>query len=121
MAKTPVITAFPAATIPEPPGTLGESGRELWRTMQARYVLEYGHAEALLMACMARDEIAACTAAIERDGLMLTGSQNQPIANPLISKRAAAEKRVVQCLNAMGVLDEEKRKPGRPPRLFGGS
>jgi hypothetical protein len=71
---------------------------------------------------MARDEVAACTEAINRDGLMLTGSQNQPIANPLISKRAAAEKRVVYCLSTMGVFaEEERRKPGRPPNLFGGS
>jgi hypothetical protein len=49
--------------------------------LQGRFILENQHAEVLKMACLAADEVAFYGKAIEQDGLVLKGSQGQPIAH----------------------------------------
>jgi P27 family predicted phage terminase small subunit len=118
MPKAPVITAFPAKTVPAPPVDLQETGRHLWNVVQTQYVIEDVHAEVLQLACLSRDGIASMREQIAREGLTVVGSQGQPVAHPLLAVVGAAEKRVAQLLKQLGLFDEPKRdKPGRPPKI----
>jgi P27 family predicted phage terminase small subunit len=120
MLKAPVITAFPARTIPEPPAELAEAGRQLWRTVMERYVIEDSHAELLKLACLSADSAASMRRQIKQEGETVIGSTGQPAAHPLIACEGAAQKRVAQFLKQLGLFDEAKRdKPGRPPKLGG--
>jgi P27 family predicted phage terminase small subunit len=116
MAKAPVIAAFPAPAVPEPPEELAEAGRHLWRTVMHRYVIEDAHAELLRLACLSADSAAAMRKQIKDEGETVTGSTGQPVAHPLIAAEGAAQKRVAHFLSRLGLFDGPKReKPGRPP------
>lgn len=120
MSKTQRIVSFPAKAVPEPPVELAAAGRELWRTINERYVIEPTHQQLLRLACLSADSAASMRATIKRDGETVTGSTGQPAAHPLIACEGAAQKRVAQFLKQMGLFDEPKReKPGRPPKLGG--
>jgi P27 family predicted phage terminase small subunit len=116
MPKAPVIAAFSAKAIPEPPEELAEAGRHLWRTVMHRYVIEDAHAEVLKLACLSADSAASMRRQIKAEGETVTGSTGQPAAHPLIAAEGAAQKRVAQFLTRLGLFDEPKRsKAGRPP------
>jgi P27 family predicted phage terminase small subunit len=118
--KAPVITAFPARTVPEPPPELQEPGRQLWRTVMAKYLIEDTHAELLKLACLSADAAASMRKQIRDEGETVTGSTGQLVAHPLIAAEGAAQKRVAQFLKQLGLFDEPKRdRPGRPPKLGG--
>jgi P27 family predicted phage terminase small subunit len=120
MLKAPVITAFPAKTVPEPPAELEKAGRRIWNIVMKRYAIEETHAEVLELACLSADSAASMRAQIKREGATVTGSQGQPVAHPLIACEGAAQKRVAQLLKQLGLFDDEPtRRPGRPPK-FGG-
>jgi P27 family predicted phage terminase small subunit len=120
MLKAPVITAFPAKSVPEPPAELQQAGRQLWRTVMERYDIEDTHAQLLKLACLSADSAAAMRKQIKEEGATVTGSQGQPVAHPLIAAESAAEKRIEKFLRTLGLFDEPKRtQVGRPPRLGG--
>jgi len=111
---------FAAKTLPEPPAELAEAGRELWRTVMQRYVIEDTHAQLLKLACLSADSAASMRRQIKQEGETVTGSTGQPAAHPLIAAEGAAQKRIASFLKQLGLFDEPKReKPGRPPRLGG--
>ena len=121
MPKTPVITAFPAKTVPQPPAELQHAGRELWKTVMQQYVIEETHQQLLKLACLSADSAASMRETIKREGETVVGSVGQVAAHPLIACGGAAQKRIAAFLKQMGIFDEPKReKPGRPPRLGGG-
>jgi P27 family predicted phage terminase small subunit len=118
--KTPQIVPFPAKTVPEPPKELRAAGRQLWKTVQNRYVIEDTHAELLKLACLSADSAASMRRQISKEGATVTGSTGQVAAHPLIAAEGAAQKRTAQFLKQLGLFDEPKReKPGRPPKLGG--
>jgi phage terminase small subunit len=120
MPKAPVITAFPAKTIPQPPSELQEAGSQLWRTVMERYDIEATHQQLLNLAFLSADSAASMRATIKEEGETVTGSTGQPAAHPLIACEGAAQKRVAQFLKQLGLFDEVKReRPGRPPKLGG--
>jgi P27 family predicted phage terminase small subunit len=120
MSKVPVITAFPAKSVPQPPAELQEAGRQIWRNVMERYVIENSHQQLLKLACLSADSAASMREQIEREGRTVTGSTGQLAAHPLIACEGAAQKRVAHFLKQLGLFDEAKReKPGRPPKLGG--
>ena len=73
-------------TPPEPPDSLGVRGAEFWRELHAEMEFDAKETSLLLEACRCLDMIDDLTAAIERDGLMVTGSTGQRVVNGAVAE-----------------------------------
>lgn len=69
------------------PDGLGLRGRQLWDDLTATYGFDAGEEDVLLEACRTLDTIDSLAAAIERDGVMITGSQGQLVLNSAIAEQ----------------------------------
>jgi hypothetical protein len=115
------ILPFPATTIPPPPDELAEAGRQLWETVNERFVIEPVHLQVLKLACLSADSAAAMRARIKAEAETVTGSTGQQAAHPLLAAEGAAQKSIAAFMRQLGLFSEETRdRPGRPPKPFGG-
>jgi hypothetical protein len=123
MSQTPKIAStlpFLAKTAPPPPSELAEAGRQLWQSVNERYVIEPVHPQVLFLACLSADAAALMREKIKLEGEIVVGPTDQPAAHPLIAPEGAAQRRVAQFLKQLGLFDDEPKRPrpGRPPNKF---
>lgn len=108
----------PALTRPAPPRELGFHGRDLWEGVLAEFdIPDRGGLAVLAQACSLLDRATELALAIEKDGVMIpssTGSRAHPAVKDEIGCRTA----VVRCLEKLGILSENVRHVGRPPRTW---
>ncbi|MDP3816688.1 P27 family phage terminase small subunit [Pseudomonas sp.] len=69
----------------QPPATLEEAGRELWKTVLAEYDLGGTSLVILRSMCEAADRAAQCHAQLKQDGPIVPGGSGQPVAHPLLA------------------------------------
>ena len=68
------------------PRGLSEKALRVWRGVTDGFTLREDEYELLESACREIDLIDSIQKAIDRDGLMLTGSMGQPVAHPLLAE-----------------------------------
>ena len=87
---------------PPPPDSLGSRGATFWRSVQDVSEFDFRETDLLLEICRTLDTIEALSTAIDRDGVMIVGSQGQMVMNNAIGERRlqqAAYARMVTQLN----------------------
>lgn len=68
------------------PAGLGKSGRELYRSMSAAYVLDPGEESILLAAANSADELDRLRGELAKAAVVVVGSTGQPRPNPLLAE-----------------------------------
>jgi hypothetical protein len=67
------------------PSNLKAPGKALWRSILVQFELNAAEFALLHQLCCTTDEIADIQKALAGSGPLVTGSQGQPVANPLLS------------------------------------
>ena len=117
--KPPLTVVEPGTTLPQPPRPLGKHGSELWRRVQAEYMVrDTGGAEILMQACAALDRAEALSECITTDGEVIYGKVG-PRAHPAIRDEIANRAFVVRALAKLGLNYEAIKPVGRPGRGIG--
>ena len=81
---------------------LGARGRQFWDAQQAQLEFDPHEEAVLLEACRTLDTIDSLARAVKTDGVMLVGSQGQPVLNgavPELRQQQAALARLIIQLN----------------------
>jgi hypothetical protein len=122
MVKKPPLTLVQGAVavLPDPPASLGEAGRALWRSIQTQYgIYDAGGIAVLEMACGATDRVAQYAAIINEQGPVIitkSGMREHPLVKSEIATRAL----IGRLISRLGLDIEALRPtPGRPPQGFG--
>jgi P27 family predicted phage terminase small subunit len=111
---------YRAGTAPDPPPSLGEHGRKLWRDILGGYdVSSVPDLTILAQACACYDRAEALRAQIERDGETIATAGGSTKANPLLVIELQARALLARLLGKLNLKDEPKRGPGRPPKRGG--
>lgn len=111
------IVTFPGKP-PEPPQELGATGAELWRSIAREWHVDGAAAETVLLhACLCADRAESLRLQILTDSELIKTPHGTTKANPLIVLELQARALAVRLLGRLGVLDSEKKRPGRPPKL----
>jgi hypothetical protein len=101
---------------PPPPKGIGPRGSAFWIEAQTSLEFDARETALLLEVCRTLDTIDALAAAVQADGVMLTGSQGQQVLNGAVGElrqQQAAYARLVTQLNLEGA---EAGVPMRSPR-----
>ena len=89
-----------SSTVPKPPGSLGDAGREVWGRLwvagQAWLSVETDR-DVLTRLCEAHDERDAMREQIALDGFMVPGSRGQLRPHPLLTHLRALETPMNRC------------------------
>jgi hypothetical protein len=99
---------------PPVPEGIGERGGAFWLAAQAGLEFDARETDLLLEICRILDTIDLLALAIERDGVMLTGSQGQRVVNGAVAEmrqQQAAYARLVTQLNMDGAEGAEMKSP----------
>ena len=120
MEKKPLTLIRPgddvAASVP---AGLGETGLNVWRSVQAQYRIDDAGGVAMLeTACRALDRAQDCAAQIQHDGPVLFTKQG-PRDHPLLRHEVANRALALRALSKLGLDVEPVRPTGRPGRGFG--
>jgi P27 family predicted phage terminase small subunit len=109
------VVSGPASTLPEPPTTLGEPGRAVWRSVMADYaIVDSGGLAILEQACAALDCAAQCAEIIAKDGPMIA-TKHGPKDHPLLRHETANRALACRLLTRLGLDVEPVRSSvGRP-------
>jgi hypothetical protein len=79
---------------------LGSRGRGFWDEQQKQLEFDVHEEQVLLEACRTMDVIGSLSDAVRRDGVMLVGSQGQPVVNGAVAElrqqQAALARLIVQ-------------------------
>ncbi|MDN4639700.1 P27 family phage terminase small subunit [Agreia sp. PsM10] len=84
------------------PRILKDRGRKLWRDLQREAEFDPHETPVLLETCRTVDTIDALADAIERDGVMITGSQGQSVINPAVAELRQQQQSLARL---MGILN----------------
>ena len=117
MRKAPHLTVVdPASTSIDPPSTLQDAGRQLWRQVFAEFDMnDVAGRQMLAQACAMADRAEELAKDIERDGAVIH-SRTGPKDHPGLKHELAARAFVVRTLDRLGINSEPLRlSPGRPP------
>ena len=110
-----VIPMRAPSNLPQPTRDLGPSGRDLWRSIQADYVItDSGGVEVLMEACAALDRAESLAAQIAADGPTIPGPSG-PRVHPCIAAEIQCRNSVVRSLGKLGLLVEPIRPMGPGP------
>lgn len=111
----PVVHLAAVADIPAPPDTLGELGREAWLrlwTAGQAWLSPATDVDLLTRLCEAHDEREAIRDAIAEEGYMVSGSQGQRRANPLLSELRALESQMTKYESLCGFTPTDRARLG---------
>jgi hypothetical protein len=101
-----------------PPG-LGDPGRQLWLDMHAAVPESKQFDErdlaVLELACRQQDDIVLLQAALKADGVIVTGSQGQPVLSRTVTELRGARLALARLLKQLD-LAEEKLTPQQAAR-----
>ena len=92
---------------PAAPAELAAPGRKLWREVAGAYDLDVHERPILAEACRLADRAAELEAAIEADGLTVTGSAGQPRLNPAVAEVRQTRVALTRCLGAIAFPGED--------------
>jgi hypothetical protein len=91
----------PTRTRSAPPALSAEA-RELWADIMKSHVLDDGASRALLrQLCESLDGLRAVQARIKADGLMTSGSRNQPRPHVLLGVEAEYRRAILACVRGL--------------------
>jgi hypothetical protein len=114
VGPTPANPLAPPANPLAPPANLGQAGREQWRSIQDEYgITDTGGLTLLGQLCAATDQIAECSAAVARDGLMVRGKFG-PREHPLLKHELSLRSFAVRTVQKLGIALEPIKSVGRP-------
>lgn len=85
-----------------PPRTLKVRGKKLWISIHSEFSPNEHETALILEVCRTLDTIDTLAASIETDGVMVTGSQGQPVLNSAVAElrqQQAAYARLLPLLN----------------------
>ena len=103
------------STLPQPPRTLREHGRELWDVVMSEYRIDdAGGIEVLQQICSALDRAEEMAAQIDNDGLTIL-VKGQLREHPLLKGEIALRSFVTRNLQRLGLNVEATKPVGRPP------
>lgn len=94
-------------TVIEEPADLGPQGGALWREIGGTFVLRVDELRVLEDACREVDLIERLEDALRGAPLVVTGSQGQPVANPLVQELRQHRSLVARLLAGLKLPDEE--------------
>jgi hypothetical protein len=103
-------------TDPDPPSTLAEPGRDLWRRLTAAYDFrDEGGKELLTQLCASTDRAESCRAQIDRDGELLVVKGGAFREHPLLRTELACRAFISRTIMRLGLnVEPIKPGPGRP-------
>src|SRR5262245_9896990 len=111
MKNPSLIARRPTDDVTPPPRKLGETGMNLWRSIQSSYAIDdAGGIEMLLQICEAAQRAEACRAQIEHDGELIRSKAGVLKEHPLLKSELACRSFVVRGLARLG-LDVEPLRP----------
>lgn len=106
------------SAIPKPPKGLGTAGAALWRGVFADVAegwrLDARDLAQLEAAAHAADRVVELEAAIDKDGLMVAGSQGQPVLHPAVSEARMTRQLVASLVGKIELAPP--KSPGRSAR-----
>ena len=99
---------------PDPPDTLGEVGRELWRTIWSLGQGVYHDSDYWILERWAnlQERRMDLLALIRAEGLMTVGSQGQPVCHPALKLVDAIEGRLPGLDASLGLTPESRLRLG---------
>ncbi|MFH0297221.1 P27 family phage terminase small subunit [Bradyrhizobium sp. 31Argb] len=111
------IAIYRPGTAPEPPATLGEHGRRLWRDVVAEWDLSNVSDLAILeQAAQAYDRAERMRLLIADQGEMIATATGSTKPNGCIALELTARALCSRLIGKLHLSDEPKRdRPGRPP------
>lgn len=86
-----------------PERALGARGRAFWAAAQEEYEFDIHESEVLLEACRGLDMIDRIAKAVESDGVMLKGSQGQPVLNGAVGELRQQQAAVARLLSQLNL------------------
>lgn len=111
----PVVVLAASSTVPKPPGSLGDAGREVWGRLwvagQAWLSVETDR-DVLTRLCEAHDERDAMREQIAVDGFMLPGSRGQLRPHPLLTHLRALETQMTHWESVCGFTPSARAQLG---------
>lgn len=103
----------------ETPASLGETGRDLWERITAKYSLRSDELETLRAACGEADLITRIEAELTGAPLTTTGSMGQIVTHPLLTELRQHRTTMAALLRGLK-LPDERAKPGVNAQREGG-
>lgn len=94
---------------PKAPAGLGRAGRALWRRLTGRYEFTVGELLIVEQAARQADLVADLEAALERDGLVVLGSQGQPRLNAVATELRQSRLALGRLLGDLRLPTEDDR------------
>lgn len=88
-------------------GVLKERGRAFWDAAQEEYEFDIHEAEVLLEACRGLDMIDRLAEAVAEAGVMVAGSQGQPVLNAAVSELRQQQAAVTRLLTQLNLDSAE--------------
>lgn len=92
---------------PEPPEGLGERGSSFWRELFADIDWDMKETVLLAEACRTLDQIDALAAAIDTDGLTVSGSMGQTVIHPAVAELRQHQAAFARLISAVNFPDDE--------------
>ena len=115
----PVVVLVASSTVPKPPGSLGDAGREVWGRLwvagQAWLSVETDR-DVLTRLCEAHDERDAMREQIALDGFMVPGSRGQLRPHPLLTHLRALETPMTHWESVYGFTPSALAQLGHAPK-----
>ena len=87
--------------------SLKARGRAFWDAAQAEYEFDIHEAEVLLEACRGLDMVDTLAAAVAADGVMVVGSQGQPVLNAAVGELRQQQAAVARLLSQLNLDSAE--------------
>jgi P27 family predicted phage terminase small subunit len=117
MAKKPKLSLVKPLPLigSDPPRSLGQAGRKLWRTLTSEFVIDDAAGlEMLTQICAATDRLVALQETIEADGLMVR-TKAGPKEHPLLKIELSTRAFIMRGIGRLGLDVEPLKTIGRPP------
>jgi len=89
------------------PVVLGDRGSGLWVELQRTFDFDAHEREVLLEACRTADVIDALAVAVESDGVVVSGSQGQPVLNGAVAELRQQQAALARLLGQLNLSDAE--------------
>ena len=86
---------------------LGVRGNALWVELQAEFEWDPHEEELLLETCRSLDVIDALAAAVEANGVMLVGSQGQPVLNGAVAELRQQQSAFARLASQLNLTDAD--------------
>jgi P27 family predicted phage terminase small subunit len=90
-----------------PPDVLGDRGRKLWLELTDEFDFDPQEVQLLLETCRTLDQIDALQDSIATNGVMVSGSQGQPVLNAAVAELRQQQTSYGRLVGQLNLLDAE--------------